>query len=81
MAAKKQTVPDTFEERMARLEAIVLRLEASDIPLEESVKLFCEGRQLVKDCRAQLADAQQKIFVLAEDGSKEPLPPEKESSF
>ena len=38
----------TFEEKMHRLEQIVRAMERGDVPLEESLKLFREGTELVK---------------------------------
>lgn len=38
----------TFEESMARLEQIVRAMERGDVALEESLKLFQEGTELVK---------------------------------
>ena len=51
MAAKK-----TFEENMARLEALVAQLERGDAPLSESLALFEEGAKLVSQCRKELED-------------------------
>ncbi len=61
----------TFEAAMQRLEQIVRAMERGDVALEESLKLFQEGTELVKFCSRQLDDAQlqiQKISV-APDGS------------
>ena len=38
----------TFEESMARLEQIVRAMERGDVALEESLKLFQEGTELVR---------------------------------
>ena len=40
----------TFEENMQRLEQIVRAMERGDVPLEESLKLFREGTELVEAC-------------------------------
>ena len=40
----------SFEENMQRLEQIVRAMEKGDVPLEESLKLFQEGTELVKCC-------------------------------
>ena len=37
----------TFEENMQRLEQIVRAMERGEVPLEESLKLFQEGTELV----------------------------------
>ena len=64
MAAKK-----TFEENMARLEALVAQLERGDAPLSESLALFEEGAKLVSQCRKELDTAEQKVIKLAKGGA------------
>ena len=61
----------TFEESMARLEQIVRAMERGDVPLEESLKLFQEGTELVQTCTKLLDDAQLQIkkVMTAADGS------------
>lgn len=61
----------TFEASMQRLEQIVRAMERGDVPLEESLKLFQEGTELVRSCGKLLDDAQlqvQKVMTAA-DGS------------
>ena len=48
----------SFEENMIRLEQIVRTLEKGDAPLEESLKLFQEGTQLVASCGKLLDEAE-----------------------
>ena len=61
----------TFEESMNRLEQIVRAMERGDVPLEESLKLFQEGTELVQTCTKLLDDAQLQIkkVMNAADGS------------
>ncbi len=61
----------TFEQNMSRLEAIVRALEHGDAPLEESLKLFQEGTDLVRQCGKLLdeAELQVKKVMVAPDGS------------
>lgn len=61
----------TFEQNMSRLEQIVRAMERGDIPLEESLKLFQAGTELVRSCGALLdaAELQVKKILPAEDGS------------
>lgn len=61
----------TFEDNMQRLEQIVRSMERGDVPLEESLKLFQEGAQLVGSCTKLLDDAelQVKKIVTAADRS------------
>ncbi len=61
----------TFEESMVRLEQIVRAMERGDVPLEESLKLFQEGTDLVRSCGKLLDDAQLQVnkIMTAADGS------------
>jgi len=56
---------------MARLEQIVRGLEQGNVALEESLKLFQEGTELVRSCGQLLDDAelQVKKVMTAADGS------------
>ena len=61
----------TFEESMARLEQIVRSMERGDVALEESLKLFQEGTELVRSCQKLLEEAQLQVtkIMTAPDGS------------
>jgi len=61
----------TFEQNLARLEQIVRAMERGDVALEESLKLFQEGTELVQICGDILdkAELQVKKIVVAADGS------------
>jgi len=49
----------TFEEKQAKLEAIVRELEAGNVPLEKMIELYEQGEALYRDC-AQTLDAYEK---------------------
>ena len=61
----------TFEQSMQRLEQIVRTMERGDAPLEESLKLFQEGTDLVRNCNQLLENAQLQVkkIMTAPDGS------------
>ena len=61
----------TFEQNMKRLEEIVRAMERGDVALEESLKMFQEGTQLITSCVKLLDDAELQIKkVMAKaDGS------------
>ena len=61
----------SFEENMTRLEQIVRTLERGDAPLEESLKLFQEGTQLVASCGKLLDEAELAVkkIVPSADGT------------
>jgi exodeoxyribonuclease VII small subunit len=56
-----------FEDCLARLEQIVGLLEAGNLSLEESLKVFEEGIGLSRHCARYLADAERRIEILAKD--------------
>ena len=51
----------SFESNMQRLEQIVRAMERGDVPLEESLKLFQEGTELVRSCNELLDNAQLQV--------------------
>lgn len=61
----------TFENAMQRLEQIVRAMERGDVALDESLKLFQEGTELVRSCGKLLDEAELQIkkVMTAADGS------------
>ena len=53
--------------------SIVAKLEDENINLEDSVKSFEAGINLVKECQKQLEDAELKVKELLDDGSAQEL--------
>ncbi|MGD9486829.1 MAG: exodeoxyribonuclease VII small subunit [Calditrichaceae bacterium] len=66
MASKKMT----FESALQRLEEIVEQAEKGEISLDESLKMFEEGSNLIKYCLKSLDAAEKKIQLLSK-GDKE----------
>lgn len=60
----------SFEQKLASLEAVVEKLERGDLPLEESVRLFEEGVKLSDACKKELEEAEGRIQILVERGSR-----------
>ena len=60
---------NTFEESLKKLEKIVEKLEDGNVNLDDSIKSFEEGVNLVKQCQKQLQDAELKVKKLLDDGS------------
>ncbi len=54
----------SFETSLHRLEQIVKKLEAGDLPLDDAMKLFEEGIQLSQQCQKQLEEAENKVEIL-----------------
>ncbi len=61
----------SFERNMQRLEQIVRAMERGDVALDESLKLFQEGTELVRSCNELLENAQLQVkkIMTAPDGS------------
>lgn len=61
----------SFEASMQRLEQIVHAMERGDVELEESLKLFQEGTELIRKCGKLLDEAQLQVrkVMTAPDGS------------
>ena len=55
----------SFEEAYARLEEIVRRLEGDELTIEQSVELYEQGVELVRQCNARLDGAELRISQLA----------------
>ncbi len=53
-----------FEQKMARLEEIVAKLEKGDAQLGDSLRLFEEGTRLIAACREELDKAEQQVVKL-----------------
>ena len=62
-----------FETSLKELESIVKKLEDENINLEDSVKSFEAGINLVKECQKQLEDAELKVKELLDDGTSQEL--------
>jgi len=56
-----------FEQALALLNDLVGKLEAGELPLEESVAAFETGVKLSRRCEALLDVAEQRLQVLSDD--------------
>ncbi|MCI1665235.1 MAG: exodeoxyribonuclease VII small subunit [Atopobiaceae bacterium] len=54
----------TFKEASIELEQIVRSLETGDLELEESLKRYGRGVELLRNLRERLSSAEQKVQVL-----------------
>ncbi len=63
----------TFEQKMARLEEIVSKLEKGDAQLGDSLQLFEEGTRLVSACRDELDKAEQQVVKLMKGSDGAPV--------
>jgi exodeoxyribonuclease VII small subunit len=76
--ARKKTTnePVDFEQALRDLEALVERLEAGDLTLEQSLNEFERGVALTRRCQQALSDAEQRVKILTEQGQELDFDPE-----
>jgi len=67
---------ERFEDALNKLEKIVAKLEAGDVPLEESLRLFEEGIRLSRLCNQKLDEAEKRVEILMKnkEGVVKPQP-------
>ncbi len=61
----------SFEEAMARLEAIVAELEGEDGGLERQFALFQEGMELARFCDRKLAEVEKSVEIVLKESTEE----------
>ena len=64
------TVTDniSFEDALRELEQIVSQMENNQLPLQEALGAFKRGSALLHHCQKTLADVEQQVRILNEDG-------------
>ncbi|MEQ8203462.1 MAG: exodeoxyribonuclease VII small subunit [Smithellaceae bacterium] len=55
---------EKFEDALKKLEDIVKKMEAGDLPLEEALKSFEEGIKLIHFCQSKLNEAERRVELL-----------------
>lgn len=65
----------SFEQSLTELEQIVAHLERGDVSLDDALKQFERGIQLVRQSQTKLEQAQQKVAILLDnnDGTLAPF--------
>lgn len=61
-----------FEKAFKELETIVQRLEAEELPLDESLRLFEQGISLSRFCHQRLEEVEKKIELILADAKGQP---------
>lgn len=64
--AEKKNEAFNLERTMEELAQINEQISSGKVGLEESLKLFERGMQMVNQCRAYLAEAENRIKVISE---------------
>jgi len=56
-----------FDEALQQLEGIIQRLEAGNLPLEESIELYKQGMTLSTDCHKKLQKIEAEVVKLVDN--------------
>ncbi|MEQ9618875.1 MAG: exodeoxyribonuclease VII small subunit [Deltaproteobacteria bacterium] len=56
----------TFEEAVKELKEIIQKLESGNLPLEDAIKLFQEGTELISFSHKKLNKIRKKVEILVE---------------
>jgi exodeoxyribonuclease VII small subunit len=67
MAKEKKPPEPSFEAGLKRLEEVLDGLEHGDLSLEESMRAFEEGVQLVRVCHRKLDEVEKRVELLLKD--------------
>ena len=67
MQEEKKIEEMTFKEASIELEQIVRALESGSLELEESIKTYTRGVELLKSLKARIAEAEERVKALLED--------------
>ena len=59
-----------FEKELKRLEEIVNKIQDESLPLDESVKLYEEGNNIIAVLKEELAKAEEKIENIVDINKK-----------
>jgi len=58
---------ETYEEMVKRLREIARKLEDPDTPLDESIRLYKDGIELINQCESFLSKAELRILEISEE--------------
>ena len=61
---------ENFENTLLELQSIIQKLESDSLSLEEMVHYFEDGMKLMKICRAQLDEVENRISTLVKENDE-----------
>ena len=68
--ASSESLDLTFEAAVSELETIVGQMESKQLPLQDTLAAFKRGTALLQHCQKTLAEVEQQVRILSEDGTK-----------
>jgi exodeoxyribonuclease VII small subunit len=63
----------TFEAAVSELETIVSQMEFKQLPLQDTLTAFKRGTALLQHCQRTLAEVEQQVRILSDDGKTQEL--------
>lgn len=63
----------TFEAAVSELETIVSQMESKQLPLQDTLAAFKRGTALLQHCQKTLAEVEQQVRILSDDGKTQEL--------
>ena len=67
MVKKTSKKNQSFEARLGELEALVQKLDAEDVPLEQAIEFYEQGVQLSAELNKTLDQVQRRIEILTQN--------------
>lgn len=64
----KQETELSMDAAFAQLASIVEQMDAPEVSLEESLKLYKQGVGILKQCNSRLSDIEKEMILLTEEG-------------
>ena len=69
---KKAKTPD-LESSLTEITALIEKMEAGELSLDQSLSHFERGIKLIKHCQKILREAEQKVQILMQNGNEDEL--------
>jgi exodeoxyribonuclease VII small subunit len=73
-AAGASAPPNSYEDALAELDALVASMEAGNLPLDRMLESYRRGAELLTYCRARLDAVEEQVRIL-EEGHLKPWSP------
>ena len=70
MASERKAEERGFDQRLARLEALVAELEQGGLGLEPAIERYQEGIELLKQCHGALAGFRRQVEELTREADE-----------
>jgi exodeoxyribonuclease VII small subunit len=72
--AEPKALPDSYEDALVELDALVASMEAGQLPLDRMLESYRRGAELLNFCRSRLEAVEAQVR-LVEDGQLKPWTP------